>query len=59
MRFQVLVTLNFRLGLLGYLGLGNDELPGNLALWDQLVALKWVKKNIHIFGGDPNNVSLS
>ncbi len=36
----VLVTLNYRLGPLGFLGMGDDVMPGNLGLWDQLMALK-------------------
>lgn len=54
----VLVTTNYRLGALGFLCLGNDDVPGNAALKDQVMALKWVQKNISSFGGDPNNVTL-
>jgi cholinesterase len=56
----VLVTLNYRLGALGFLSLKDKELkvPGNAALKDQLLALKFVKNNIEHFGGDPNNITL-
>ena len=57
----VVVTLNYRLGVLGfgYLRdvLGTD-LPANLGLRDQLAALEWVRDNIAAFGGDPENVTL-
>ncbi|VDD95379.1 unnamed protein product [Enterobius vermicularis] len=37
---------------------GDDVIPGNNGLWDQIYALKWVQKNAHVFGGDSNNVVL-
>ena len=37
----------------------NDELPGNLALRDQIFALEWVQENIKYFGGDPNKVTIA
>jgi para-nitrobenzyl esterase len=59
----VLVTINHRLGLLGFLNLNevtHGEIPatGNEGLQDQLAALKWVKENIAAFGGDPANVTV-
>ena len=54
--FQVLVTLNYRLGAMGFLSTGDDVIPGNLGLWDQNLALKWVQENIADFGGDPSKV---
>lgn len=54
----VVVTLNYRLGILGFLFNGK-EIKGNLGLLDQRLALEWIKKNIKQFGGDPNKVTLS
>ena len=50
------MTLNYRLGPLGFLSTGDDVIPGNMGLWDQNLALKWVQQNIEDFGGDPNQV---
>uniref|UniRef100_A0A1Y1LQM7 Carboxylesterase type B domain-containing protein n=1 Tax=Photinus pyralis TaxID=7054 RepID=A0A1Y1LQM7_PHOPY len=56
----VLVTINYRLGMLGFLSLKDPSLgiPGNAGLKDQVLALKWVKSNIEQFGGDPNNITI-
>ncbi|XP_022095277.1 cholinesterase 2-like [Acanthaster planci] len=54
----VVVSMNFRLAALGFLAMDDPTAPGNQALWDQALALKWVQKNIHIFGGDPDQVTL-
>lgn len=60
----VLVTINYRLGPLGYLAHPEltQESPqhssGNYGVLDQIAALKWVKKNIEAFGGDPGNVTI-
>ncbi|XP_026318639.1 bile salt-activated lipase-like [Hyposmocoma kahamanoa] len=54
----ILVTFNYRLGILGFLCLGIKEAPGNAGIKDQIAALKWVKKNIAKFGGDPDNVTV-
>jgi para-nitrobenzyl esterase len=59
----VLVTIQYRLGALGFLHLhevGADpaEWPANLGLRDQIAALEWVRDEIATFGGDPRNVTL-
>ncbi|MGA8113129.1 MAG: carboxylesterase family protein [Actinocatenispora sp.] len=54
----VVVTINYRLGILG--GLGVPGLPdsGTFGLLDQQAALGWVRRNILAFGGDPTNVTV-
>ena len=54
----LLVTVQYRLGIFGFLSTGQEEAPGNLGLWDQREALVWVKDNIAAFGGDPDRVTL-
>ncbi|QYT00076.1 Carboxylic ester hydrolase [Trichoderma simmonsii] len=58
----VLVSFNYRLGVLGFLALSelDDEGSGstNFGLQDQLAALRWVRDNISLFGGDPDNVTI-
>lgn len=58
-RDVVIVTINYRLGPLGFLALGTEQVPGNAGMKDQVLALKWVKKNILKFGGDKNKVTIS
>ena len=57
-RDVVLVGVNYRLGPLGWLSLGSEAAPGNLGLWDQRMALLWVRDNISAFGGNPDCVTL-
>lgn len=58
----VLVTINYRLGPFGYLAhpaLSEEAgTSGNYGLQDQVAALEWVRRNIAVFGGNPNNVTL-
>ena len=60
----VMVSINYRLGLLGFLDLsslpdGKDyAYSGNLGILDQVEALRWIKRNIAAFGGDPANVTI-
>ena len=53
-----MVTLQYRLGYLGMWSTGEQDCLGNLNLWDQTMALKWIQENISRFNGDPNNVTL-
>ncbi|CAG0922670.1 unnamed protein product [Notodromas monacha] len=54
----VLVTFDYRLGVLGFMSTNDRENPGNWGLLDQIEALRWVKQNIQAFGGDPNKVTV-
>jgi para-nitrobenzyl esterase len=56
----VVVTINYRLSIFGlppFAVHGSSE-PTNLGLLDQIEALRWIKRNIAAFGGDPGNVTL-
>jgi len=63
-RNAILVTANYRLGALGWLGgkavseSTSDGSSGNFGLQDTRVAMKWVQRNIAGFGGDPNRVTI-
>nr|ARN17876.1 carboxylesterase 9 [Cephus cinctus] len=54
----VLVSINYRLGPIGFLSTRDAAAPGNVGLKDQIAALRWVKRNIRYFGGDPNRVTI-
>lgn len=54
----VLVTFNYRLGVLGFLSTADDAAPGNYGLKDQVQALKWIRNNIGNFGGNKDKVTI-
>ncbi|XP_036428921.1 neuroligin 4 X-linked b isoform X5 [Colossoma macropomum] len=54
----IVVTLNYRLGVLGFLSTGDQAAKGNYGLLDQIQALRWVKENIQAFNGDPRRVTI-
>ncbi|KAJ9584570.1 hypothetical protein L9F63_021080, partial [Diploptera punctata] len=54
----ILVTINYRLGPLGFLSTGDAVCPGNNGFKDQVFALHWVQENIEAFGGNPNSVTI-
>ncbi|GJJ69798.1 hypothetical protein EMPS_02147 [Entomortierella parvispora] len=58
----VVVTINYRLGMLGFFentsNWSRSFIPGNQAIHDQILALKWIQKNIAAFGGDPDQVTV-
>ncbi|XP_023305877.1 glutactin [Lucilia cuprina] len=54
----VLVVPNYRIGALGWLSTLSEEMPGNAPVGDLLLALQWVQDYIHLFGGDPKQVTI-
>lgn len=60
----ILITINYRLGVFGYLSLpqldeeSNGQKSGMYGILDQIAALRWIKENISAFGGDSNNVTI-
>ncbi|XP_044004285.1 acetylcholinesterase isoform X2 [Aphidius gifuensis] len=59
----IIASMQYRVGAFGFLYLnkyfGNsEEAPGNMGLWDQVMALKWLKDNAASFGGDPNAITI-
>ncbi|XP_002003701.4 glutactin [Drosophila mojavensis] len=54
----VLVSVRYRLGPFGFLSTLSDEMPGNAAVTDLILALKWINEHIADFGGDPERVTL-
>lgn len=56
----IIVSFNYRLGVIGFLSLDNPalEIPGNQGLKDQVFALQWVQQNIEKFGGDKSQCTI-
>ncbi|XP_071825867.1 acetylcholinesterase-like [Apostichopus japonicus] len=54
----ILVTINYRVGVTGFLATGDAASPGNYGLLDQAEALRWVRNNIEAFGGDSSKITI-
>ncbi|ODN00459.1 Venom carboxylesterase-6 [Orchesella cincta] len=54
----IIVSINYRLGALGFLSTGDGTIRGNMALKDQVIALRWIQNNIHFFGGDSSRCTI-
>lgn len=54
----VVVAMNYRLSILGFMSANSPEAPGNVGMLDQVMVLKWIQRNIEHFGGDPDRVTL-
>uniref|UniRef100_A0A672QAC3 Neuroligin 3a n=1 Tax=Sinocyclocheilus grahami TaxID=75366 RepID=A0A672QAC3_SINGR len=54
----IVITLNFRVGVLGFLSTGDQAAKGNYGLLDQIQALRWISENIGYFGGDSNRITV-
>ncbi|KMR04806.1 carboxylesterase 3 [Lasius niger] len=53
---MVVVSIQYRLGTLGFLSTGTPEMPGNNGMFDMILAIDWVKDYIHFFGGNPKKI---
>ncbi|KAF8771439.1 Acetylcholinesterase-1 like protein [Argiope bruennichi] len=54
----IVVTINYRLGLFGFLTSDSEDAPGNAGLYDMVMALHWIHDNIEFFGGDKNRITV-
>ncbi|KAM4621130.1 neuroligin-3a isoform 12-T12 [Polymixia lowei] len=54
----IVITLNYRVGVLGFLSTGDQAAKGNYGLLDQIQALRWISENIGFFGGDSNRITV-
>ncbi|KAF5294311.1 hypothetical protein FQA39_LY13455 [Lamprigera yunnana] len=60
----IVASMQYRVGAFGFLylnkyfGIGSEEAPANMGLWDQALAIRWIKDNALAFGGDPELITL-
>ncbi|GBM95845.1 Acetylcholinesterase-1 [Araneus ventricosus] len=54
----IVVTVNYRMGLFGFLTSNTDDAPGNMGMYDLVMALQWVNDNIEYFGGDKARITI-
>ncbi|XP_011695954.1 PREDICTED: acetylcholinesterase-like [Wasmannia auropunctata] len=59
----IIASIQYRVGAFGFLYLkqhfiNSEEAPGNMGLWDQALALKWLRENARVFGGDPDLITI-
>ncbi|KAJ8390083.1 hypothetical protein AAFF_G00110970 [Aldrovandia affinis] len=54
----IVITLNYRVGVLGFLSTGDQAAKGNYGLLDQIQALRWISENVGYFGGDSNRITV-
>lgn len=60
----IVASMQYRVGAFGFLYLApyfpgyEDQAPGNMGMWDQALAIRWIKENAHAFGGDPDRITL-
>lgn len=54
----IVVTINYRLGIFGFLASNDPDAKGNCGLWDQMLALDWIRYNIQDYGGNPRSITI-
>ena len=54
----IMVSIQYRVASLGFLYFDTEDVPGNAGMFDQIMALQWIKDNIASFGGNPDNITL-
>ena len=54
----IMVGIQYRVASLGFISFDTEQVPGNAGMFDQVMAIRWVKENIEQFGGDPGRITL-
>ena len=54
----IVVTINYRLGIFGFMSMADEASLGNYGLWDQIMAINWIRDNIASFGGDKESLTI-